>query len=104
MTAKGDPQWAMRRRVIHATLISCLGLSVYAVSHSPEMAMAVFPHTALLAGAVVGSYVFGAEWGRIKGTESAASMTEETSATRAATPGAAAEPLLPSGPPMGASA
>ena len=62
-----DPEWTGRRRIVHATLISCLGLSVYAVSHSAAMAEAVLPNTTTLAGAVVGAYVFGAAWERVRG-------------------------------------
>lgn len=65
MKVRGDPQWAMRRRIIIISLLACLGLSIHAVAHSPEMAQAVLPQTALLAGAVIGSYVFGASWERI---------------------------------------
>lgn len=67
MKVKGDPQWAMRRRVVIASLGFCAGLSIYAVSHSPEMANAVVPHMSLLAGAIIGSYVFGAAWERVGG-------------------------------------
>lgn len=78
MKIKGDPQWAMRRRVINTALISCLGLSVYAVAHSPEMAMAVLPHTAILSGAIIGSYVFGAAWERVGGVPGGNSVGDPT--------------------------
>lgn len=64
---KGDPQWAMRRRTIIASLVSCLGLSIYAISKGPETAAAVVPSVSMLAGAIIGSYVFGAAWERVGG-------------------------------------
>jgi hypothetical protein len=64
---KGDPQWAMRRRVIVITLLTCLGLSFYAISKDAATAAAVVPSLSMLAGAVIGSYVFGASWERING-------------------------------------
>lgn len=77
MKIKGDPQWAMRRRIVITTLLYCAGLSTYAVSHSPEMATAVLPHTALGAFGIIGSYVFGAAWERVSGVPGGNAVTEQ---------------------------
>lgn len=65
-----DPNWRGRRRVVVYSLLSCLGLSVYAVGHSVEMAEVVLLYTSGLSGAVIGSYVFGSAWERAKGIPS----------------------------------
>lgn len=73
MTVKLDPQWAGRRRVVIGTLVACLSLSVYAIMRdngSGFLASGVVGPCAILAGAVVGSYCFSAEWGRINGVPS----------------------------------
>lgn len=69
MRIKGDPQWTMRRRVIVGTLLSCLILSVYAISQDAGTASAVVPSMAMLAGSVVGSYCFAASWERVRGVQ-----------------------------------
>ncbi len=65
-----DPSWYGRRQVVRWTLLSCLGLSGYSVYHSVEMAAVVLLYTSGLAGAVIGSYVFGAAWERTRGIPS----------------------------------
>jgi len=67
---KADPTWTGRRRVIRLTLLSCLVLSEQAVLGGPGLAQAVLPWTGGLAGAVIGSYVFGAAWERTSGIQS----------------------------------
>lgn len=54
--------WTIRRRVIFGALAFCAWASAHAVLAGPDLAAAVLPHTAVLAGAVIGSYVFGAAW------------------------------------------
>ena len=71
---KMDPSWAGRRRVIRLTLLSCLGLAIYSMILGTPMAAIVFPPVSILAGSVIGSYVFGASWERTKGIPS---MNEE---------------------------
>jgi hypothetical protein len=75
---KGDPQWAMRRRTIIAALISCLGLSIFAIARGAETAAAVVPSMAMLAGAIIGSYVFGAAWERIGGVPPGNTIMQNT--------------------------
>lgn len=73
MKIKGDPQWTMRRRVVNSTLVACLVLSVFAIYRddgSGGLAGAVLMPVAMLAGSVVGSYVFGAAWERVRGVTS----------------------------------
>jgi hypothetical protein len=65
-----DPSWHSRRLVVRLTLLSCLLLSSYAVWNGPVLAQAVLPWTAGLAGAVIGSYVFGSSWERVSGVPS----------------------------------
>lgn len=75
---KGDPQWAMRRRTIIAALVSCLGLSIFAISQGPETAAAVVPSMAMLASAIIGSYVFGAAWERVGGVPPGNTIMQNT--------------------------
>lgn len=65
-----DPAWSGRRRVVRLTLLSCLGLAIYSMTLGASMAAIVFPPLALLAGSVIGSYVFGAAWERTNGIPS----------------------------------
>lgn len=64
MSAQGAPHWRIRRRIIHLTLIFCALLIVWCVwtntgSRTEETAvLSAFA----LAGAVIGSYIFGAVW------------------------------------------
>ena len=67
---KMDPTWAGRRRVVRLSLVSCLGLAVYSMVLGVEMAAVVFPPVSLLAGSIIGSYVFGASWERTRGIPS----------------------------------
>lgn len=76
-----DPQWTARRRVIICTLCSCLALSIYAISRDAATAQAVVNPCAILAGMVVGSYVFSAEWGRINGVPGGNVVSSSTTTT-----------------------
>jgi len=67
---KMDPSWAGRRRVVRLSLLSCFGLALYSMYLGPAMAAVVFPCVSALAGAVIGSYVFGAAWERTSGVQS----------------------------------
>lgn len=56
--------WTRRRRIIHLTLIYCAVLVVWLTERHPDspiVSQAVLGLLAL-AGAVIGSYVFGATW------------------------------------------
>lgn len=65
-----DASWHGRRRIVRLSLASCLGLAIYSMYLGPAMAAVVFPSVATLAGAVIGSYVFGAAWERTSGIKS----------------------------------
>lgn len=65
-----DPTWHSRRQVIRLTLLSCFGLAVYSMYLGVAMVTVVFPNVAMLAGAVIGSYVFGASYERTNGVPS----------------------------------
>lgn len=56
--------WAIRRRIIIATLIWCASLVTYlAVWGKPtSLSEAIATNLLLLMGGVIGSYVFGAVW------------------------------------------
>lgn len=56
--------WKHRRRIIYGTLLYCAAAVVWLVERHPESPTAVQVVIALigLAGAVIGSYVFGAVW------------------------------------------
>lgn len=64
----GYPHWAARRRIIHATLIFCAAVVTYCLYQNTgtrtEETGLQFAFT--LAGAVIGSYIFGATWEDIK--------------------------------------
>lgn len=67
---KMDPSWTGRRRVVRLSLLTCLLLAAWSMHISVEMAGVVFPPLAILAGSVIGSYVFGAAWERSSGVPS----------------------------------
>lgn len=58
----GDRAWAIRRRIVIATLAFCAGFAIYALGWvaSDSRAETAIMQAFLLAGAVIGSYVFGA--------------------------------------------
>ena len=59
-----NPNWRVRRRIVHATLAFCGGIIVYVLTAGQDssVAEAAVSGAYLLAGAVIGSYVFGAVW------------------------------------------
>lgn len=65
-----DPSWIGRRRVVRLSLLTCLVMSEQAILGGADLAQSVLPWTAGLAGAVIGSYVFGASWERVSGVAS----------------------------------
>lgn len=65
-----DPSWSGRRRVIRLSLLAAFGMSEQAILGGADLAQAVLPWTLGLAGAVIGSYVFGAAWERTSGIPS----------------------------------
>lgn len=58
------PEWAKRRRVIYAALLFCAGMVVWIVAKGGESSLyeTVVTASFVLAGSVIGSYVFGAAW------------------------------------------
>ena len=56
--------WTRRRRIIYATLLFCAAMVVVLTERHPNAPLVAQTVLALigLAGAVIGSYVFGAVW------------------------------------------
>jgi hypothetical protein len=96
MSVALDPQWEGRRRVIYATLLACLLLSIYAISKDSATATAVVPPMSVLAGIVVTAYIGGAAFEASKGVPGGNVVTTTTTApastttTTTPTPGAPA--------------
>jgi DMSO reductase anchor subunit len=67
MAVQGDINWHYRRRTVFLSLIVCAGLAAYAIHKDAATTAAAFPPLALLAGSIIGSYVFGAAWERVNG-------------------------------------
>lgn len=58
------PSWRIRRRVIIATLLFCAGEIVYLTGwgQDTDLASTIANGVLILAGSVIGAYVFGAAW------------------------------------------
>lgn len=58
------PSWRIRRRIIVGTLLYCGAMVFYLAvwGESTSLAEAIATGLILLAGSVIGSYVFGAVW------------------------------------------
>lgn len=58
------PEWKVRRRIIITTLLFCAGEILYLTgwSESTDLAQTIANGILILAGSVIGSYVFGAVW------------------------------------------
>lgn len=58
------PSWRIRRRIIVGTLLYCGAMVLYLAvwGDSTSLAEAIATGLILLAGSVIGSYVFGAVW------------------------------------------
>lgn len=58
------PSWAIRRRIIVATLLFCAGEIIYLTGWGEDtnLASTIANGVLILAGSVIGSYVFGAVW------------------------------------------
>lgn len=58
------PSWRIRRRVIVATLLFCAGEIVYLTGWGQDtnLASTIANGVLILAGSVIGAYVFGAAW------------------------------------------
>jgi len=56
--------WTRRRRIIHMTLLYCAAMVAWLTERHPDSPMVsqVVLGLLALAGAVIGSYVFGATW------------------------------------------
>ena len=69
---EGQKAWSFRRRVVIATLLFCAGVVVKITvwSHqSDAIGEALVTMAFGLAGAVIGSYIFGAVWNDRRGTD-----------------------------------
>lgn len=64
MKPSAPPSWRIRRRVIFCTLIFCAAEIVYLTlwADSTDLAETIANGVLILAGSVIGSYVFGAVW------------------------------------------
>lgn len=64
MDHKGDPDWAVRRRIIILSLLWCAALVTYLAIWGRPIALSdtIAMNLILLFGGIVGSYVFGAVW------------------------------------------
>ncbi len=60
----GRPSWTIRRRIITATLLFCAAMAVTIMlkDSGSETETALVYSLFGLAGAVIGSYIFGATW------------------------------------------
>lgn len=58
------PSWRIRRRIIFATLIFCAAEIIYLTiwGKDTDLASTIVNGVLILAGSVIGSYVFGAVW------------------------------------------
>lgn len=58
------PSWRIRRRIIIGTLLFCGGEIIYLTGWGKDtnLASTIATGVLLLAGSVIGSYVFGAAW------------------------------------------
>jgi hypothetical protein len=58
------PSWKIRRRIVLATLLFCAGEVLYLTvwAESTDLAQTIANGVLILAGSVIGSYVFGAVW------------------------------------------
>ncbi len=56
--------WKTRRRIIYTTLVFCAGCVVYLVfaGQDTQLHLTIANGVILLAGSVIGSYIFGATW------------------------------------------
>lgn len=66
MDGKGDANWATRRRIIIYVLAWSAGLITYITVYSKQDSLreSIATNLILLMGGVIGSYVFGVEWGQ----------------------------------------
>lgn len=66
MDNKGDSNWATRRRIIIFVLLWSSGLITYITVYGQQDSLreSVATNLILLMGGVIGSYVFGVEWGQ----------------------------------------
>jgi len=91
----GSDDWRVRRRIIILLLLWCVGLVTYIAIMGPpdQLREAIATSLILLAGSIVGSYVFGVIWDN-KGKVSS-SVTETKSTVIVKEPDA---PVMPEGP------
>ncbi|HWW46528.1 MAG TPA: hypothetical protein VNZ94_01660 [Xanthobacteraceae bacterium] len=58
------PSWRIRRRIIIATLLFCAGETIYLTGWGADTSLhsTIANGILILAGSVIGAYVFGAAW------------------------------------------
>ena len=59
---KGQKPWSFRRKIVISTLIFCAITVIAALTKDTTVAEAAVSSAFTLAGAVIGSYIFGAVW------------------------------------------
>jgi len=74
--------WTHRRRIIYGTLVFCAFCIIYLLFHGSDTRLneTIVSSAFLLAGGVIGSYVFGAVWDDKNVVISAAGKTEASQA------------------------
>ena len=90
MTCRNDGQrpWGFRRRVVVATLFFCAACVIFVmVFGSAGAGETIVSGCFTLAGAVIGSYIFGAVWNDKKGVMGYESQPEITNEHKGYTPG-----------------
>lgn len=60
----GKPSWRVRRRIIITTLLFCAGETIYLTGWGADTSLhaTIANGVLILAGSVIGAYVFGAAW------------------------------------------
>lgn len=59
---KGQKPWNFRRKVVVSTLLFCAATVILCISKESAVAESAVTSSFTLAGAVIGSYIFGAVW------------------------------------------
>lgn len=76
----GSDDWRVRRRIIILLLLWCVGLVTYIAIMGPpdQLREAIATSLILLAGSIVGSYVFGVIWDNKGKVSSSVTETKST--------------------------
>lgn len=65
-----DPAWYGRRQIVRISLGFCAGVLLLSMFMGAAMAAIVFPPITMGGFGIIGSYVFGAAWERVRGVPS----------------------------------